>query len=326
MYSPYSASPGRTTLGKDRTRGQIVTIIALLTLLALFVPIGYVIFQQATHQITNPTPITNTNPTAPPAATSPAATATPNTTATAQAQGQATATAQAQAQATATAVAGAPTATAQAQASATAGVVQTATAGNPAYQDKLTSATAASTVAMKWQQEAGKCVFQTDGYHVQASTGGALVGCRESGQQFDNVSIAVDVVVKSGHSGGLFFHQNVNLVGAYSGILFEIAPAQNQYRITSASNYSTSSDYKVLQDWTSSSAIKGEAGAKNRLTVIAKKNGDLLFYINNVYLTINPTLKDASYPTGYLAFLATTTSSEAAADVVYSNIAVYPQP
>src|SRR5207245_7083249 len=108
-------------------------------------------------------------------------TPTPNLTATARAQVAATATAQIQE--TATAIIRV-TATAQAQASATPGVIQTATAGQPIYQDALNNPNNSTTQAATWDGADGNnshCKFQSDGYHVQQEL--ALVnfrGCHEA--------------------------------------------------------------------------------------------------------------------------------------------------
>ncbi len=316
-----------------RQRAVIVTILALFALLAVVVPSIFVaIHSRSTSSGSRLTPghTVVTSPgtqaqspvvtsTAPPDLT---ATAQAAASATAQAQEQATATAvagvtatvQAQKQATATAVAGV-TATAQAQAIATAGVLQTVTAGTPAYQDSLTDATNQKTIAANWDQN-GHCAFMPDGYHVTEGVNlVSLHGCRESANTYSNAAITVDVRILSGHSGGLFFRVSVDTLGNYvGGYLFEI-DSQGNYKISSFNR-----SPQVLRDWTASSALKTGNGATNTLQVVAR-GSTLLFYANGVLLT---QLNDASYTSGMIAFLATTTDSNA--DVVYSNLRVYPLP
>jgi hypothetical protein len=230
-------------------------------------------------------------------------TATPNLTATALAAQAATATAQAQQ--TATAIAGV-TATAEAHASATAGVIQTATSGKPAYQDALNNANDPA----NWDQNS-QCVFASDGYHVKESS--SLHGCKESAYTYQNAAITVDVRILSGQSGGLFFRINTDVFNEYYGYLFEIDSA-GKYRISVSGNYSRGST--PLQGWTTASALKQ---GRNTLQVIAQ-DSNLMFYANGVFLV---QLKDTTYNTsGVVAFLAT--SNGKPADVVYSNLNVYP--
>jgi len=323
-------------------RAIVVTILALVILLVLAIPAIYA----ATHRQNVPgiTPTATqgqgssiTSAAAPDltataqavaAATATAqgqaqnqatATAQAAASATAQAQNQATATAQAaltataqaQAQSTATVIAGA-TATAQAQAQATAGVVQTATAGSPAYQDLLTDPTQSNTVAANWDQD-DHCAFMSDGYHVSENLGLVnLHGCRESAYTYSDLAVSVDVKILSGHSGGLFFRVSTDPLNNYTGgYLFEI-DSQGNYRISSFNGGA-----QPLHDWTSSSALKQGNAVTNTLLAIAQ-GSKLLFYANGVFLT---EVDDSSYTSGVIAFLATTTDTNA--DVVYTNVKVY---
>jgi eukaryotic-like serine/threonine-protein kinase len=332
-------------------RAVVVTILALVILLVLAIPT----FLVATHRL-NPnnafatTPVqTATTPAATQGTTSASitTTATPDLTATAQAaasataqaqdqatvtaqaaasataqaQGQATATvqavasatAQAQDQATATVVAGV-TATAQAQAQATAGIVQTATAGTPTYQDPLTDATNPDTVAANWDKN-NHCTFMSDGYHVTEPVGIVnLHGCRESANMYGNLAISVDVSIISGHSGGVFFRVSTDVFNNYMGYLFEIN-SQGEYKISGFNG-----SRQPLHDWTASSALKQGNNVTNTLLAVAQ-GGKLLFYANGVFLT---EVDDSTYTSGVIAFLATTTDTNA--DVVYSNLKVYQLP
>ena len=330
-------------------RTVVVTILALVILLVLAIPT----FLVATHRL-NPNNAFTTTPVQ--TATTPAATqgttsapitttATPDLTATAQAaasataqaqdqatvtaqaaasataqaqdqatataQADASATAQAQDQATATVVAGV-TATAQAQAQATAGIVQTATAGAPTYQDPLTDATNPDTVAANWDKN-NHCMFMSDGYHVTEPVGIVnLHGCRESANMYGNLAILVDVSIISGHSAGVFFRVSTDVLNTYTGgYLFEI-DSQGDYRISGFNG-----SVQPLHDWTSSSALKQGNNVTNTLLAVAQ-GGKLLFYANGVFLT---EVDDSTYTSGVIAFLATTTDTNA--DVVYSNLKVY---
>ena len=313
-------SPQHDRKAGPRTQGRVVTVLALLALLAVVGPIVYVMawgnplaglrhVQGTTTPGTATTAQANTL-TATRQAQNAAATAAVKSTATAQAA-SAIATQQAR-NATATAIAGA-TATVQAQASATAGVIQTAIATNPTYVDALNNKDDTNTQAASWDQS-GTCSFQSDGYHVRTDFLNNLHGCRESANQYQNFAAQVDVLIKKGASGGLFFRVNTTLLGAYKGYLFEIN-ANGQYRISQSNDFSSNS-VTILRDWTDSSAIK--AGAKNTLQVIARDT-TLLFYINGVFL--DPPIQDSTFTSGDIALLATSAKGERA-NVVYSNLTV----
>ena len=246
-----------------------------------------------------------------------------NATATTQAQASATAMAQAQANATATAqaretaiVIAGMTATAGAQARATAGVLQTATSGQPVYQDALNDATNADTVAAKWDQDT-KCIFAPDGYHEKEDTNWHM--CEEATNTYQNVAITVNVRILSGLTGGLLFRVSKDAIGEYSGYLFEINSI-GQYRIAFFSQHLTVLSFTYLKNWTTSPALQQGSAASNTLQVIAR-GVTLLFYANGVFLV--PPETDSTYSSGDIAFYATS-DGQTTADVVYSNINVYP--
>lgn len=234
-----------------------------------------------------------------------APTVTPNLTATAQAIAAAAATARAQA--TARAIA-AVTATAQAQASATAGVISTATSGQPDFQDSLTNPNSPA----GWDQS-DNCVFQSDGYNDTTTSG--WQGCKEVNKTYHDAAITVDMLIKSGQSGGIFFRMSNSFIGTYSGYLFEV-DAAGRYSIVKSGNYSIGSP-TILQDWTGTNALN-KIGKPNRLQLIMRGR-NLSFYANNVFLT---QLSDADYASGQVAFLARSDGSTQA-DVVYSNLNIY---
>jgi len=237
-----------------------------------------------------------------------APTVTPNLTATAQAALAASATARAQA--TASAIAG-MTATAAAQASATAGVIQTATSGHADYQDPLNSASNPQTAAAGWDQS-DNCAFHTDGYYDTSTSG--LQGCKEANNSYKNAAITVVMRIVSGQSGGVFFRMSNNLIGIYTGYLFEV-DSTGRYRILSGTY--TFATPNVLKDWTPSHALL-KGGAANILQLIMR--GDSLsFYANGAFLV---QLSDANYTIGLVAFLARSDGSTPA-DVVYSDLKIY---
>jgi hypothetical protein len=208
------------------------------------------------------------------------------------------------------------TATAAAQASATAGVIQTATAGTPTYEDALNDANNAKTQAASWDGVDGSnsnCAFQSDGYHV--AEGSSLRGCRESAYNYANGTISVNMVLVKGFSGGLFFRVNTGLFSAYSGYLFEV-DSNSRYRIRDSDNFNLS--IKTLQDWTTSQAIKPGYNVKNTLQVIMS-GSTLSFYANGVFLT---QVTDGAYTSGNVALGAFASGSNT--EVVYSNIKIYP--
>ena len=243
--------------------------------------------------------------------TAPSPAATPNLTATALAAHNATATAQAQASATAIARV---TATAAAQASATAGVIATATSGQAAYQDALNNANNAATASAGWDTS-DNCAFKSDGYHD--TTTGNLQGCKEANNTYMNAAITVDMHLNSGQAGGLFFRMNapVFLFGGYTGYLFEV-DSTGRYRVLSSGNFNNGSN--ALQDWTTSSFLR-KGSATNTLQLIMH-GSDFYLYANGAYLT---RVNDSRYSSGQIAFFARSDGTTPA-DLVYSNLAVYP--
>ncbi|MBV9230207.1 MAG: protein kinase, partial [Chloroflexi bacterium] len=238
-----------------RRRSWLIVLLVLLALIILAVPVAYLLVTKTntsggSHAITTPTHTSVPSPTA-----------TPNLTATAQSALAATATAHSQA--TATAIV-AITVTAQAHATATAGVISTATSGQPAYQDTLKDPNNPATQAANWDQN-DHCAFASDGYHVKEAT--SLHGCKEGGNQYQNVAISVDMRMLSGQSGGLFFRINTNLFNQYSGYLFEV-DSTGRYRISQSQNYSTAG-ITPIQDWTTSPALKRGYNVTNTLQLIA---------------------------------------------------------
>ncbi len=243
------------------------------------------------------------------------ATAQTQANATATAQAYASATAQAQARETAIVIAG-MTATAEAQARATAGVLQTATSGQPGYQDALNDATNADTVAAKWDQDT-KCIFAPDGYHEKEDTNWHM--CEEATNTYQNVAITVNMRILSGLTGGLLFRVSKDAIGEYSGYLFEINSI-GQYRIAFFSQHLTVLSFTYLKNWTTSPALQQGSAASNTLQVIAR-GVTLLFYANGVFLV--PPETDSTYSSGDIAFYATS-DGQTTADVVYSNLNVFP--
>src|SRR5947209_1586223 len=320
--SPFEAaySDVRTTRARaGTTRRRWIAVVMAIVILLLVMSAGALFFvtqtnprssvlPPATTTHSQKTPVVSTSPTVKP-------TATPNLTATAQAMAAATATAQVQA--TATAIAHI-TATAQAEVRATAGVIQTATASKPSYQDALNDATNADTQTAQWDNNS-QCTFQADGYHDKEGLN--LVnfhGCLETGNSYKNATISVDMKINSGHSGGLFFRVHPDLLNRYAGYLFEV-DSKGNYKISMMSY--TAVNALPGHDWTSSASLKQGNAVKNTLLVIVRGN-TFLFYANGAFLT---QVTDSTYSTeGDIAFLATT--SDTPADIVYSNLKVYPQP
>jgi len=303
-----------------QTRARVVTVIALLVLLAVVGPVVYVLLGNKLPGVgstagsgtaTQTTGVTTTG------TTGTTATATPNQTATAQAVVAATQLAK---NGTATAIAGA-TATAQAQASATPGVIQTATTGTALYTDPLNNADSPQTQQAQWDANAN-CTFTPNGYQVSKKNSlinlGALKGCIESANKYGNMALSVDMTITSGRSGGVFFRASKKTLGAYAGYLFEV-DNMGRYKLSMSSNFSIGASAVTIQDWTASTAIK--TGAKNTLQIIASSNNFAL-YINGVYL-MTPQDKNDSFTIGNIAFLASTVSGGEDAAVVYSNVSVY---
>jgi len=319
--TPASRSTQTFRSPPTRTRARVVTVLALIVLLAVVGPIIYILLGNSlpgTKSTTGAAGNTQTTTSGSAAATKGASpTATPNQTATAQAFANATQQAQ---HATATAIVGV-TVTAQAHFTATAGVIQTATTGTAVYHDALNDATNATTVQEQWDTNSN-CAFASDGYHITKGTSllndGQLQGCLEQGFRYNNMTVSVDMTIVSGHSGGIFFRVNTKTLGAYAGYLFEVDNT-GRYKISKSSNFSTGTGNAILQDWTPSSALK--ESAKNTLQFIA--NGSTFsFYANGTYLTTLQD-KDNTFTDGYIALLASTATGGEDADIVYTNLSVY---
>ena len=234
--------------------------------------------------------------------------------ATTNANNRATATAIAQvtanAQATANAIAQA-TASAIAQANATASVLQTATSGQPIYQDALDNGNNSATRAAAWSINSF-CKFQTDGYHVLATSSLQPQPCMELKQHYQNVTISVTMVVQSSFSSaGLLFHvQSSHSNPAY---FFEVSPNQQQYKV------SILNCKCQLLGWTNSASIH-KGNAQNTLQVITVGD-DFKFYINGSFLT---DIQDTQYhySNGGIGFACYDRSD--LGEAVFSNLYVYP--
>lgn len=310
LPAPYqSPEPGKRPYYRRPWFSIMIILLALLivagSLAVMYIPRGQASSNpgtdtQTTTQAGQTSAVSHSN----------APTVTPNMTATALAAAAATATARVQATARAIAAA---TATAEAQASATAGVIQTATSGQVAYQDTLTNPTNSQTVKAGWDQS-DNCVFKSDGYHDMTFGSATSQGCKEANNPYTNAAITVDMLIRSGQSGGVFFRMSNSIIGTYSGYLFEV-DATGRYRIQSSGNYSFGAT--TLQDWTGTTALN-KGGMTNLLQLIMRGR-DLSFYANGIFLT---QLSDSGFSSGQVAFLATSNGSTPA-DVVYTNLNIY---
>jgi serine/threonine protein kinase len=309
--APSPAAPPQANPRPPKRRLWFVLLLAMIALVLLVVSVVSMINPYAKGRNSDVNGVSQNSTTAMVKAATNIPKATPNLTATALAAQYATATAHAQQ--TATVIAGL-TVTAEAKASATAGVIQTATAGKPVYQDALTNANSATTAAANWDQN-NKCVFASNGYHVKEGTD--WHGCRESSYEYQNTAITANVRILSGLTGGLFFRISTDVFGEYSGYLFEMKNA-GMYRIALFSQR-ISATITPLKDWTFSSALRQGSMTTNTLQVIARGT-TLSFYANGAFLV---QLTDPTYSSGVVAFFATTNGT-IPADVVYSNLKVYP--
>jgi tRNA A-37 threonylcarbamoyl transferase component Bud32 len=287
-------------------RGLLLAFLALAALVIIAVPTGYAVFNR--HAPATPTAQASGATGTPSPAGQPSPDLTQTALATASAQGTA------EARATATAVAGVQL-TAGARASATAGPIQTATAGQPAYQDPLNNSNNPLTAAANWDQD-GQCNFASDGYHVtQAASFPYFKGCREQNNSYGNLALTVDVDLLSGHSGGVFFRLGTNFIGNYDGYLFEI-DSQGHYKISREQG----AGITALKDWGPDPALHTGYHVSNHLQVLARGT-TLLFYANGTYLT---TVQNDYYSrAGGIGFLATSVSGGSDTEVVYSNLQVY---
>lgn len=313
---------------QSATQGVIVAVLAVLALVAVLVPAGYILYtnnfanqpgQQSPTAINQATPdLTSTaevNNSASATAQAQSTVGQQQQEQTATAQAQSTSQAQEQEHATATAQADSnASATAQAQATATAGVIQTATAGQPVYSDPLSDPTNPTTISGQWDQN-DQCQFAADGYHVKTSLTDSIKGCRSATQSFSNFTATVDAAILNGGSAGMFFRVSTGGLSQYSGYLFEFN-STGSYKISRSDNFSSS--ITPLVDWTASDAVQQGVGQQNTLQFTAR-GGELLFYINGVFLT---SVNDTNYANGNIAFLASNGGSDST-EAVYRNLNVY---
>jgi hypothetical protein len=199
--------------------------------------------------------------------------------------------------------------------------------GTPAYADALTSPSNPKTEYANWVQNTpNKCFFAQDGYHLQAT---GYSGCWESGYQFEDLALSVDVTLLSGTSAGVYCRFGIGLFGSYYGYLLGI---------DGGGNYWIGGSDTVSQQPQFSPAIKQGYHVKNTLEMIAQGT-TFYFFVNGVFLTklidTNPTPapnsaaapQTSSVPTppppqpyrGEIAFFANPAGTEA----VFSNLKVY---
>lgn len=312
MYPNLAQPPAQAASPRSR-RGLLLGIAALVVLLLVAVPL-VIAFNHYTPFGGNASPTqTAASGTSAGSTVTAGTTATPDLTATAQIN------ATAGAIASATAVSANQTATAAANASATPGVFGTALA-NPAantYNDPLTNKNNPATKAAKWDT-GGSCGFASDGYHARAGHnaigGGQFTSCHETGKQYGDVAIAVNMRIMSGLAGGLYFRIDSGS-NCCNGYLFEVDSLGN-YKISA----SRPGDTTALQNWTSSSALH-QGQQSNTLQVLARGT-TLFFYVNNTFLQA---ITDQTFDRGYIGFSADSKDNAPDTDVVYTNLQVSPQ-
>lgn len=326
LYVPTS---NRKRRSPARTRMIIATTMAALALLAVLIPAVYVMATQsarqaadrahalATSQAMHILAATARSEVNVMATLQANATATSQANATATSQANATATATAQANATATAQANA-TAAAQANAiaSATASVIQAATSGSLIYSDPFSNPQDGNQIS-GWDDRQNACTFQQDGYYVMAkfTVASGLQGCYQSGQQFQDFTVKVDMRIASGQSGGIFLRANNQ--GLDSGYLFEV-DSKGNYRLSSSPDFTKGR--ATLLDWTASPVLNKGVNVTNTLEVIVQGNS-LKLYANGGFLA---TVQDTTFPdAGYIGLQASTDNQDQNADVVYTNLNVY---
>ncbi|GHO52362.1 protein kinase domain-containing protein [Ktedonobacter robiniae] len=280
---PRPATPTPPPEPPSPNRGYIMIGVALLILLIIAVP-AYMLLK-------NGTPGTSNNGTNGSSATA-TSTQDPGATQTAQAQAQATQ-----------------------QAQATASIIRTATATNAVYQDPLTDAGSEA----GWESSSSCSFIPNEGYHVTVAKGflgsSSNKGCSESQKQFGDQTISVDMLIKSGDGGGVYFRVAKSVIGTYAGYLFQIGP-DGHYKISSSGNFSTGST--PLKEDTITTGFHTGPGVKNTLQIIAHGT-TLSFYVNNTFVA---SLSNADHPDqGVIAFLANAQKEDA--DVVYSNLKVF---
>ena len=128
------------------------------------------------------------------------------------------------------------------------------------------------------------------------------------------MALSVNVIILSGHSGGVFFRLSSNLLNNYDAYLFEV-DTQGNYKISREQGTTIT----ALQDWSANKALLQGYNVKNTLQLIARGN-TLQFYANGSFLG---QIQNGYYTSGAIAFLATSVAGGNDADIAYSNLKVY---
>jgi hypothetical protein len=204
--------------------------------------------------------------------------------------------------------------TSMALSTATAGVIQTAIAGIPAYQDPLNDPNNSDTKYAGWNGVQGNdqhCIFDRDGYHVYSNPNQPAF-CTESGESFQDSAISVDMVLVHG-TGGLLFRIPPKNTSDKCCYFFEVS-AGGSYNFSLPSTSGTG----AITGFNRSPAIHKSYGASNTLQVIAKESNFSL-YINGSFLI---SVRDSTLMQGTLGF-AIYSHDSSNGEAIFSNLHVY---
>lgn len=212
---------------------------------------------------------------------------------------QANATSTAYVYATGTAYAHA-TATSVAQATAAVVATQTAlqnlytqvTSGSPALSDPLTKPDNYGWDDFEYSDNSGGCGFTAGAYRATINAG-HFSYCQATGTNFSNFAYQAQVIIQSGHSGGLLFRGTTRDTGGY---YFRINTDGTYilYKFANKDSNGISQTTALISGH--SSAINASDNQTNLLTVIARGNTFNL-YINKQYVD---SASDNTYASGVI--------------------------
>lgn len=187
------------------------------------------------------------------------------------------------------------------------GATATAITGHtPLLTDSLSSNTNGS-----WS-EGQACAFQNGTYHVLVNQANFLQPCMNTNFTMNNGGIKVNLSLVQGSDAGIIYSESSDQF--YD---FEITnQGQFYFRRHDANG---GGNYVFLIPATNAPSI-APGSATNTLLMIVN-NGNFTFFINGVFVK---EVKDSTYTTGQIGFVAGTLASVASADASFSNLVVYP--
>ncbi|HLZ63647.1 MAG TPA: protein kinase [Ktedonosporobacter sp.] len=160
----------------------------------------------------------------------------------------------------------------------------------------------------------GSCVFTNGTYH-DMSFPGYFINCMATATNFSNMAYQAEMVMLTGHSGGLVIRGDINDSGYY----FRIS-TDGTYIFQKVIGDSNGNTTQITLASGNSTAIKTGNRQSNLLTIIAQGNTFYL-YVNKHYID---TASDTSYASGQIGVY--TDSDTNPVEAVFSKVRVWKLP